>query len=66
MSREEELELWDCILETVLWRCVTEGCSPAATDKAREGTYGVRMASHACRRGEEKLEEFSKYLYAAL
>jgi hypothetical protein len=49
-----------------LWRCVTEGCSPAASDKAREGTYGVRMASHACRRSKEKLEEFSKYLYAAL
>lgn len=30
------------ILEIVLRRRVTERCSPAATDKAREGGYGVR------------------------
>ena len=54
-----------CILEAVLWSCVTEGCSVAATDKAREGAYCVRNASSKCRRGDGELEEFSKHVNAA-
>ena len=61
ISRQVELELGGCILETGLWSCVTEGLSPAAADKAREGAYCVRIASHGCCCGEEELEEFSKY-----
>ncbi len=37
--------LGSCILEAVLWRCTTEACPPAATDKASEGTYCVRDIS---------------------